>query len=413
MPGEGDLGDLIVALRLDDADYRARIKATLAESVSATKAANASMGGAMLLTTENIKKIQASLEAEKLAFLASGKAATKHGADVQSAFMRQGEALESVRALQGALFLLTGQHGFLVIEAGRAAAHLGRLTTAAGGLRAAFLAAGLAGRAFLVSIGPIGVVLLGAGAAYMAYKRIMESTTETTKKAAEANKEFTSSFLTVLDQLHAETDNPNDPIVRLNRRLALKEKFPSATEGQINTMIRTQDELVEVKLLNATLDRTQALRLQTSILRGEGTEYDLIGDAAERVARIEKDRAELLKSMAIEFGGRRPSDFMDVNDPRRSLQLFRERAEDLRKAARGEPGTGFSIGTQAASAFRFGPGAMGSVIGQQTEAKKTNELLKEINTTLEDEFRQLERTLGGGTGGSGLRGTEVANLGIL
>jgi hypothetical protein len=101
-----------------------------------------------------------------------------------------------------------------------------------------------------------------------------------------------------------------------------------------------------------------------------------------------QSRNEAMRDLAIEFGGAKPSDFLA--GPEREMALFRESsAERLKAAGESESGGGFGIGTIGAGAFRFGPGAVGSVIGQQSEQKSTTEAVKNLEKTIERDFKML------------------------
>lgn len=348
MAGENDLGDLIVTLKLDDAQYRQDLKETLTQSAESAK---------RLFPTGPAKEYAQSVK--KVIPLSK-----ELNLQAQEAHQRFGVMANAVTGASTTLRLFGIESGFAVVEAGRVALYLGRATTAAGGLAAGFVIIGKAVRGFLVSIGPVGWALLALGAAYAIITRRNDVLAESTKKS----KEELASW----QQQITKTDREVRVLMGLNtpaemRRTELKEQFPSLSEGQIGLLI--SDELLrdQLKIKNATIDRVQALRLESSILRGEGTQYDLIGDAAERIATMERDRLKTLK------------------------ELEKQRDELL---AREHEGGGFGIGTLPSSGFRFGAGAIGSVIGEQNETKKTNALLEKSLQKLDTQIAVLKELTG-------------------
>lgn len=103
-------------------------------------------------------------------------------------------------------------------------------------------------------------------------------------------------------------------------------------------------------------------------------------------AAMEASRADrgLIAAFEARAGLRAPSSLLD-NPIARRIAEFEEGSVLARRAIEEAGGTAFAIGTRASSEFRFGAGAPGSVIGVQTESKKTNELLK-----AHDEHRKTE-----------------------
>lgn len=328
MPGEANLGDLIVEVKLDDAQYRAQVKETLQGTVAQSKTAS--------------RQVQQSL----------------------SAGFNTAQTVQGLRALQGSLYLVTGQTGFLAIEAGRTAVALSKMATASGGVGAAMLAAGGAGIAFLKGLNPIVLALAGLSAAYLALR-------SATSKNTEENKEFLDS----LKAIRRETDElgASEQSLREMRLRDAAKKLPfggAMPGGQPNPALR------ELEQADITLS-TKRAAIAASTVRKTAS----------------KEREELRRSLAVDFGVAKPSSFQ--NDPTmRLLMKFKERADAIREAAQGEFSRSFGIGTIASSGFRFG-GGRGSVVGEQSEERKNGERLDEINATLKSEFEKLLQRISG------------------
>jgi hypothetical protein len=353
MPGEGDLGDLIVTLKLDDSQYRQDLKETLTQSAAAAKQLFAT--GAVKEHAQSLKKVIPLSKELNL--------------QAQEAHQRFGVMANAVTGASTTLRLFGIESGFAVVEAGRMALYLGRATTAAGGLATGFVIIGKAVKGFLVTIGPVGWALLALGTAYTIITRRNDALAESTKKSKEELASWQQQITKTDREIRVLMGTSTPAQVR---RMELKEQSPTLSEGRIDLLI--SDELLrdQLKIKNATMDRVQALRLESSILRGEGTQYDLIGDAAERIATMERDRLKTLKEL--------------------------EKQRDELLAREHEEGGGFGIGTIESRGFRFGAGAIGSVIGEQNETKKTNALLEKSLTKLDAQIGILQKLVEPTTG---------------
>jgi hypothetical protein len=91
----------------------------------------------------------------------------------------------------------------------------------------------------------------------------------------------------------------------------------------------------------------------------------------------------------VRIGLRKPSELMEAGSLQRRLARFFEMAEARRAEIEGNGGMSFGITTRPASAFRFGFGAMGSVVGEQNEQKNTTKAVEHLERTLQAEFRAL------------------------
>lgn len=400
MPADNELGDLIVTLSLDDAQYKEEIRETL------------------YLTTENINKIKALLESEKTAHLAVAVAAGAHTAAVaklgagtqsatgqikvinalaQEAHQRFGVMANTITGVSTAFRLLGLESAYGIVEAGRLSLYFGRAITSGGGMTGMLMTLVGALRAFAIAIGPVGWLLTAAGAAWLYFSRAPEKATEAIKKQ-KADLEELHYAMAKSGWVQWQVEGGYSTSVKM---LELKEKFPKATQRDLDYLLLGDEALLVLK----AKDRAEQLRLQTSILEGQGTAYDLIVDRSERVAKMEHDRVELLNRAGISFGGKHPSDFMDPNDPRFRIQRWMDNAALEREAASPHSGGGTSSLGPAGSEFRFGPGAMGSMIGAENEQKKTNELLQKVIENQKTAYVELQKqttALGGNDPGSAI-----------
>lgn len=97
----------------------------------------------------------------------------KAGRATQQLSRHTTQARHSIQALQGSLFLLTGQTGFYAVEAVRAVTHVGKLASSTGGLAGGLLAVGSALRSVITGIGAFGATLVGIGAPLAAYVSLL------------------------------------------------------------------------------------------------------------------------------------------------------------------------------------------------------------------------------------------------
>lgn len=397
MPAENEIGDLIATLRLDDSAYKAQIKETLKESVNAVDSASRAMtsgwrvGDAILKSGKQIEETTEITRKHGRQVLSTSAQIKIINAAAQEAHQRFGVMANAVTGASTTLRLLGLESGFAYVEVGRMILYLGRATTSAGGLAKGVDIVHRAIKGFIVTIGPVGWTLAGLAAAYAIYTKATEESTEAIKANKDAHDRKAETYLNERDAM-LDWRVAQGEISELDKRLILAERHGASRSelASIAQQFNYEQQIAEKKLNDLTLDRVHSLQLETSILQAEGTAYDLIADKSERIALMVRDRVSMLKEMGLEFGGMKPSDFMSLADPRRPLQLFRERAQALRASAQ-ESGGGFGITTQLSSGFRFGPGAFGSVIGQQTEQGKTNDELRKVNKTLEKEYGELRK----------------------
>ena len=318
-----------------------------------------------------------------------------------------------VRTLSSSLHLVTGETGFMAVEMARAGTHITSLVANVGGLGAAIRAVGVAMMSNPVTLVLVALATLGAkvysiwNATSEAIKKANESMAEGLKKEA-ANAE--SAFKT-LRGLQDELDNLNDPSearTRSRRRMAIiREIGPGANTGELATgreaaefeLAAKKKAIAAGESLNKRIADENAFYVNRANLEHEATikaaddRANAYMESEQKVhdfqVQLDERRLELqkntLQSLAIEYGGAKPSDF--ITDPKlKAMALFGEDATARRKIAGEDKGGGFGISSQAASGFRFGAGAMGSVIGEQSEQKNTTQAIKDLEKGEEKRF---------------------------
>jgi hypothetical protein len=349
MPGENDLGDLIVTLKLDDSQYREDVKKVIGDTEAlikqTTKGPN--FGGALASSERQLKKV---IPLHKELNL-----------QAQEAHQRFGVMANAVTGASTTLRLFGIESGFAVVEAGRMILYLGRATTAAGSVTAAFVTMASATKGFLVSILPITPILTALAVAYIFFRG-------KTEEATDAQKGLNAEFKKTRDELSAlalksklESPTTSDAQKHFARIEAIQKRFPGTPATVAAQMMELEDRLAFDKAGGEASTRTKALKDEILILQNKRTIYDSIENKEQRMATILRDRLKL--------------------EIQRSELLDKESAQV----------DSFGIGTLPSSGFRFGAGAIGSVIGEQTETKKTNALLEKSLTKLDAQITELRK----------------------
>jgi hypothetical protein len=284
--------------------------------------------------------------------------------------------------------------------------YMGRAVTSAGGLAAALKS--VAAAMLFNPIAAALVVIAGIGAkAYSVWSATSDKIEESHKRIADAIKEQ-----------KAAADASLNTVIRLGEELAVLNKVISPEEARtraIQAGLPSSEDARAIAERQANAEFEVATKKRAvAIAEQVRSALDLQGVAQAAMVREElanerrrffdkqdndgikaKQRAEseyqdllekrrsTLQALALDFGGKKLSDFM--TGPEREMVLFRESAAERLKAA-GESGTGFGISTRGASGFRFGPGAVGSVIGEQSEQKNTTKAIKDLERTIVREF---------------------------
>lgn len=404
------IGYLVAGMRLDDAQYRTDVKAAITDTSNRLRNAQGQFVAKPRFLYRAMVE-DAEFAAKKL---------EQQGKRVRNAFDTS-SASHSLRVLSGSLHLVTGETGFLIVEAGRTALALNKVAVASGGVSAAMLGAAAATKAFILANLPITVILAAVTAAYLVLTKVIgdrnaevekenkqaEETLTLYKKHAEALialREARGDISTVDARMQREEESLGRPLTADERNVvmstldsedALKQiKMKAETERAFQEAnIRRDKERRDAELQNikdrgafedrvmdeieaaekkAQEDRKQAEREIADIRKRNADEF------WESERRQNENRRKAIMDFEIAHGLKNPSDA--INDPvAKRLAQFNEQREALRSNAAQNQAPGFGIGTVASTGFRFGSGAFGSVIGQQTEQAKTNDLLKSID----------------------------------
>ena len=352
MAGESDLGDLIVTLKLDDDQYREDVKKALGDTEALIRRTTKGpdFAGALAASERQLKKVIPLSKEMNL--------------QAQEAHQRFGVMANAVTGASTTLRLFGIESGFAVVEAGRMILYLGRATTAAGGVTAAFVTMGAATKGFLVSILPILPLITAIGAAYIFFRGKTEELTD-------AQKSLNAEFKKTRDELAGlglkttlEDPTKSDMQKHFARIEAIQKRFPGTPATVAVQMMELEDRLAFDKAGSEANVRTKALKEEILVLQNKRTIYDSIENTEQRAATILRDRLKL--------------------EIQRSELLDKESAQM----------DSFGISTRESGGFRFGAGAIGSVIGEQNETKKTNALLEKSLTKLDMQIEELRKLTG-------------------
>lgn len=317
-------------------------------------------------------------------------------------------ARESIQALHGGLVLLTGQTGFFVVEAARAASHVSNLVKETGGLGAAVIALGGSFGTMLATLGPLGAALLGIGSAYAAIAYFANKADEAQKEANKTATESTPIYDSELKAIHAlklATGEYNEFTVRrLELEHELGRTLNPAESTSLQNTVNAEEELksvektkrhkaelldASIRAINDEFKAREELRQQLAnseeafrkeqIDREWEFEKDKVRIAAEEAKekqdiadRLLKEQQQAAQDALISSGSAKRADF--INDPfLKVLANFNDRIDALKNDP-GKIGADFAI---SSTSFR-GNAPVGDVFGQQKEQSKANEHLAEI-----------------------------------
>lgn len=298
-------------------------------------------------------------------------------------------AKDSIRALHGSLFLVTGQTGFFAVEALRAASHIGKLTTAAGastvavgGMSAAFAAL----KVQVVSLytyllaNPVFLALAAAAAAYGTATHFLNKSLEESEAKEKALTEAYEKEKPSLDALMksrwaasvalgqmAEKD-------RKEREMLLAD--PNMKPSTAAAIIDNQS-IVEREKANADLVAKHKDRLREQATAADEEAAVVQKGNMERRAQFETD--EMRKRIAEEKKAEQDlADFVASRNAG-SAAIVARRNEAAFGAAldsqNGQKTTGATFGIRAQS---FRGNAPSGVFGEQREQEKITKAVKEL-----------------------------------
>lgn len=325
------------------------------------------------------------------------------------------QANESINALKGSLFLVTGQTGFFAVEAARAASHITKLTAATGGFTAAIAAAGLAAKGFLVTIGPVGWAILGAGAAYAAASYVIQKETDALVakekeliaqferekpsldslmqsrwKAAEALGKMSKEELRRREMLLSDENMKPSTAAAIVKNDTLVEQVNRGKE--ILSMARQEREMAaktRAEKKQSYADEMNAIDLKYRIM-ADHEQYQSDIEAARAAQTLEADHKRFAQNALVSANAAKPSQF--ESDPfLKQIMQIQERMDAL-KSDNTKTGADFAISSMQ---FR-GNVPMGDIFGQQREQAKVVDKLTEQNE-LTRELIDVAKNLGGVT----------------
>ena len=330
---------------------------------------------------------------------------------------KAGKALEmpranqSIQALKGGLFLLTGETGYFAVQALSAAKNVAVLTTATGGFTAAVTAAAVATKAFVVSIPGIGWAIAAAAGVYAIGSKLIGDWTDELVAKERALTEAYERQKPSLDRLMESRWAAAAAMGKITEQEAKRRGMLLNDAGMAPS---TADEILKNEALVAQL-KAQADSEQKRLenfgrlhAQSEQDNLKIISDRAAEQHNQEWDRAialdklaedkatkaeqdlkrqnDLAKSLMVTLGAAKASDF-EADPNMKALMQIEERINALKETQ--VIGADFAISSMA---FRPGEAPVGHVIGQQREHKETIEVLKEGNkltSSLADEIRKL------------------------
>ena len=159
----------------------------------------------------------------------------------------------------------------------------------------------------------------------------------------------------------------------IEKRFAAETKLLDAKKQMRIELVASQE--ADALVADSNRAAIEAIKLQADLVAGRKSEFEVlvqIFGIARAVAQLDLNREIKLK----ELRGKRSS-------ASEALDKFNARPEET---------SGFSIGTQQSSQFRGFQAGSNIVLGQQTEQKKTNELLEENNRLL-NQIRNLDEQI--------------------
>lgn len=480
MPSQ-PLGDLIVTLKLDRAEYNKNLTAVLSQSTAAVSKAVSDSEKLRMQEFKNLDRIgRMTIAAEKAKVAAVQKEADQafrmreatqrrlmsverdHARAIQDNLRweqhrnrtvldgnaRFGVMANTVAGASTAMRLLGAESVLVTAEMGRVGLYLGRAVVAAreGGGVIAVLTTTLG--SFVKAIHPIGWALIAVSAAYGIYKLATGAATEAQEKFNETLKktretlaktkvgvEVASGRMTPTQGRRQELEQEAG-VPELQKRVATPTRFDAflgrgnveqakANLTEISSLIqqqlRAEDTAAEVterktreqaiavaeyerhlnglqasikqhRASNETADKKEQDRLDAKLERLKEEAALRRKYAAEQTAishKLMSKQAEDVRDLIATINAARVSlgtlagSSLMPEGPMKELAKLKEERDAARKAIEDAGGSSFGISTQKAGSFRFGTGPVGSVIGEQSEQKKTTDAIKAMEKTFE------------------------------
>lgn len=345
------------------------------------------------------------------------------------AHARFGVMANSITGASTVMRLFGLESGMAAVESGRLVLYLGRAITSGGGVAGAFSTMASAFGGFVTAIGPVGIAIALVAESIAALKLIMDGYVASQQRAADkadawrSHLEEEAAITRDLTKARRETEDQLAVAEKkagikggmgeeLAFNLGLRRQGVPPEQADLRASMHTQTKRAEdfarmdeeerartSKGIDEEAEHRRKRILEVRHIREKEIDnYWKREDDADRkahenaIARTKK-QAEELERLAIKWGGRRASEFMRPGSPERRMAQFDEMAEIRLKAAE-KKHAGLNIGSIDANEFRFGPGAMGSVVGEQNEQKNTTKAVLEVRDELRKEFALQHGTAG-------------------
>jgi hypothetical protein len=429
---ENTAGYLAIEIKIDDSNVAEEIRAAASKAEVAWKSAFH-----LRLGRDDLSSILADIQTAETAFnkmSASRKAAFTLDFDKDVKFDPFSEAIASADTFRGSVLSATGQisvinakaqeahqrfgvmanavtgastvlrlfgaaEGMAVVETGRVVLYLGRATTAAGGFAAALATIQAATLAFIASLPPLAIAIAAVAAAMAAAKVIFDASAaaeERAEKRASDRRDRMEEEAAAIRQRNAALRDAEDAFAVIKGSMSEQtaqelKSLRGGTPAQDAAKIAQLAEngrvwLEQVKAIN---EQWELGEKQESEAR-EGLNRRLLDEMGFHAKRVDLENEASQKIADDNYnafikGNERVEQARQNSIVARisKLDQLRERRAEMLQEAVGT-GQGTSSLGPSGNAFRFGPGAMGSTIGAETEQKKTNNILERIDQKIAD-----------------------------
>lgn len=322
-------------------------------------------------------------------------------------------AKDSIQALKGSMYLLTGETGFMAASFLGAANNVAKLTKEAGGIVPAFTLAAQSVGGMVSSLGPLGVTLIGLGAGYAAVTFAMKGFNEESEKVKKIAEEGLPIFEREIEarrKLKVATGeySPVDA-ARMAEEQRLGRGLMEHERKSLMESLEMEHELKQLEL-GKKFDAEHAQRLARDAAAFVARQKQLeaenqkkIADNAAKFLDQQWDRAIAMDNDLRERQERRNKERLD-DTSRRAEKLIEILEKDKKVGAdfeistasfRGIEPIGSSIGKSSSSPAFLSGAPIGHAIGNQKESETTLKQLEDLNKTQNEALKELRRMVPG------------------
>lgn len=331
-------------------------------------------------------------------------------------------AQRGLKALSDLIIIFGGSTSFAILQVGRLGLSLTKLSTAYGSVTMSAQAASVAmARASLGAsaggaaaggaalLGPLGIAVGAAAAAWGIYSLAVSGGTEAINKQTEATNRLLESKKQERDAVTKLAVAQGRMTERTARRDALILQYgPTSADSyglareklnSIEATLAAEAGLARVARNQAEMEHLLAppQGMPTQEETAQHT-FELFRAAEDALAKIDADKVRdadrALQDLWETIASANADRFVQMRAIRGRLANINEERFQ-RSLADADARSGFSISTVPSSSLRFARPGQGDnfVIGQQQEAKRTNRLLERQNQLQEEEVKLLRRNL--------------------